>query len=49
VKGDWKVRGGQFIPGKGPEWTGFATMSKTSAFQVNGVLFSSLTQGVMPK
>ncbi len=22
VRGDWKVRGGQFIPGKGPEWMG---------------------------
>jgi hypothetical protein len=22
VRGDWKVRGGQLIPGKGPEWMG---------------------------
>jgi hypothetical protein len=22
VTGDWKVRGGQLIPGKGPEWMG---------------------------
>ncbi len=22
MKGDWKVRGGQLIPSKGPEWMG---------------------------
>ncbi len=22
MRGDWKVRGGQLIPGKGPEWMG---------------------------
>jgi hypothetical protein len=40
VRGDWKVRGGQLIPRKGPEcgW-GFTTMSKTLSltFQVSGV------------
>jgi hypothetical protein len=49
VRGDWKGRGGQLIPGKGPEWMGIATMSKTSAFQAGGVFLSPLTQGVMPR
>jgi hypothetical protein len=49
VRWDWKVRGGQLIPDKEPEQMGFTTMSKRPAFQVNGVLFSSLTQGVVSK
>jgi hypothetical protein len=32
VMGDWKVT----VSSKGPEWMGFATMSKTSVFQVSG-------------
>jgi hypothetical protein len=35
VRGDWKVRGGQLIPGKGPEWMGIRHHEQDSGLPSN--------------
>jgi hypothetical protein len=36
VRGDWKVRVGQLIPSKGPEWMGICHHEQDIDFQVSG-------------
>ncbi len=46
VKGDWKVRGGQLIPGKGPEWMGIRHYEQdTGLLSKWGFLFTSSAMG----
>ncbi len=46
MRGVRKYRVGKLLPGKGPEWMGTATMSKTSAFQVSGCSFILSQEGL---
>ncbi len=51
VRGDWKVRGGRLIPGKGPEWMEIRQHKQDIGLPstVSVVSLSPLTQGIMPK
>jgi hypothetical protein len=58
VRGDWKVRGGHLIPGKGPEWMGILHNEQdiglpskwgffSSTFDVRG--YAQIIYYVLPK
>ncbi len=51
-EGDWKVRGGQLIPGNEPEWIGIGIRyheQDTGLPSKWGVFFLPLTRGFVPK
>ncbi len=50
MRGGWKVRGGQLIPSKGPEWMGIHHHEQDIGLPCKwGFFLRFLVQGVMPR
>jgi hypothetical protein len=52
VRGDWKVRGGQLIPRKGPEWMGIHHHEQDIVIDIPskwGFFYTFQCKGLCPK